>query len=73
LLKEFVVLFDLFNLIADAFSLLLYILCFLIIKGLILFLLLPVCCLFLEKMFNLTKFGPVNNALLDVAFLLFNF
>ena len=61
---------DLLDLVAYSLPLLLYILCFLVIHGLVSFLLFPVTVLLLEEVLDLSEFSAVDDALLDVPLLL---
>ena len=63
---------DFFYLVPDPFSLLLYVLCLLIVHGLVLFLLISVTLLLLEEVLDLSKFSAVDDALLDVPLFLLN-
>ena len=64
--------FDLLDLVAYSLPLLLYILCLLVIHGLVSFLLFPVTVLLLEEVLDLSEFSAVNDALLDVPLFLLN-
>ena len=61
---------DLLDLVAYSLPLLLYILCLLVVHGLIEFLLFPVALLLLEEVLDLSEFSAVDDALLDVPLLL---
>ena len=61
---------DLLDLVAYSLPLLLYILCLLVIHGLVSFLLFPVSILLLEEVLDLSEFSAVDDALLDVPLLL---
>lgn len=58
------------DLVADSVPLLLYILCLLIVHGLVLFLHIPITLLLFEEVFNLSEFGTVDDTLLNVPLLL---
>lgn len=73
LLKKLVVPLDLPDLVAYAFSLLLYILRLLVIHRLMLFLLVPVRILVFEEVLDLPELGAVNDALLNFSLLLLDF
>ena len=64
---------DLPDLVAYAFSLLLYILRLLVIHRLMLFLLVPVRILVFEEVLDLPELGAVNDALLNFSLLLLDF
>lgn len=61
---------DLLDLVAYSLPLLLYILCLLVVHGLVSFLLFPVSVLLLEEVLDLSEFSAVDDALLDVPLLL---
>ena len=64
---------DLPDLVAYAFSLLLYILRLLVIHRLMLFLLVPVRILVFEEVLDLPELGAVYDAFLNFSLLLFDF